>query len=76
MRASCPYLPLLKRGIEVNSMFRQDFELEMVLHAAKRSLLAIEEARRALDIQHRDLSRQIEWLRGEIDKASTGKQSE
>jgi hypothetical protein len=44
-------------------------EMQMVLGMVQRSVLALEEAQRSLEIQHRDLTRQAEWIKDEIRKA-------
>lgn len=43
-------------------------EMQMVLAMVSRSILVIEEAQRGLEIQHRDLTRQAEWIKDEIRK--------
>ena len=44
-------------------------EMRMVLDMMMRSVLTVEEAQRGLEIAHRDLTRQAEWVKGEIRKA-------
>ena len=44
-------------------------EMRMVLAIATRSLHGIEAAQEGLAIQHRDLGRQVEWIKEEIRKA-------
>jgi len=43
-------------------------EMRMVLAMVTRSVQAIESAQRELELQHRDLTRKIEWIKGEITK--------
>lgn len=43
-------------------------EMRMILAIATRSLHGIEAAQEGLAIQHRDLSRQVEWIKDEIRK--------
>ena len=43
-------------------------EMQMVLAMVNQSILAIETAQWELEIQHRNLTRQAEWIKGEIRK--------
>jgi hypothetical protein len=43
-------------------------EMQMVLAMTNRSIMAIETAQRELEIQHRDLTRQADWIKDEIRK--------
>jgi hypothetical protein len=43
-------------------------EMRMILAMVARSIQAIESAQRELEIQHRDLTRQAEWIKEEIRK--------
>lgn len=44
-------------------------EMRLVLDMMRRSLLAVEEAQRGLELTHKDLTNQAEWIKGEISKA-------
>lgn len=44
-------------------------EIKMILDMISRSIYAVEEAQRGLEIHHRDLTRQSEWLKEEIRKS-------
>jgi len=44
-------------------------EMRMILAMVARSVQAIESTQRELEIQHRDLTRQADWIKSEISKA-------
>lgn len=44
-------------------------EMKMVLDLLSRSIYSVEEAQRSLEIQHRDLTNQADYIRKEIKKA-------
>lgn len=50
-------------------MEQPDLEMQMVLAMVTRSIHAIEMAQRELTIQHRDLTRQADWIKDEIRKS-------
>ena len=46
-------------------------EMKLLLGVVTRSMWAIENAQSELEVQHRDLTRQAEWIKDEIRKAMT-----
>lgn len=46
-------------------------EMRMILDMHRRCVSSIETCQRELEIQRRDMERQVEWIKKEIDKAIT-----